>query len=249
MAQFVSATQLHKSFDGQPAVNGFSLTIDEGEIFGLLGPNGAGKTTTIRMLATVLAPDAGDAHIGGHSIVSAPREVRRIIGLCPQDIALYEDMSARDNLLFFGRMGGLTLREARTRAVECLETVNLTARADERVARFSGGMKRRVNLAIALVNRPRLLFLDEPTVGVDPQSRASIYDTIRALAHGGTTVLYTTHYIEEAENLCSRVAIIDAGRIIALDTPEGLHGLLPDAERPTLEDVFLHLTGRTLRDV
>ncbi len=246
---FVSASNLRKSYDGEPAVVDLDLDIFAGEIFGLLGPNGAGKTTTIKMLATVLAPDSGDAEIGGYSIVSAPREVRRIIGLCPQDIALYEDMSARENLLFFGRMAGLNAREARTRAVECLATVNLDARADERVHRFSGGMKRRVNLAIALVNQPRLLFLDEPTVGVDPQSRARIYDTIRALAGEGTTVLYTTHYIEEAENLCNRVAIIDGGQIIAQDTPRGLHTLLPDTERPTLEDVFLHLTGRTLRDV
>lgn len=245
---FVEVRELRKVFDGITAVDGVSFTIQRGEIFGLLGPNGAGKTTTIRMMATTLPVTSGDVIVAGHSVHDDPAAVRRHIGVCPQELALYPELSALDNLMFFGLMGGLTRAEARSRAMENLELVGLADRARHRVAKFSGGMKRRVNLAIALMPRPELLFLDEPTVGVDPQSRNHIFTTIEGLRDCGMTVLYTTHYMEEADRLCDRVAIMDAGRIVALDTPHDLKARLGDPEKVTLEDVFLHLTGRRLRD-
>lgn len=244
----VEVRELHKQFNEQPAVNSVSLEIHRGEIFGLLGPNGAGKTTTIRMLSTTLRPTSGDATIGGHSILTDTEKVRSLIGVCPQDIALYMELSAIDNLVFFGRMEGLSGREAIDLAEANLELVGLTERARHRVAKFSGGMKRRVNLAAALMNRPQLLFLDEPTVGVDPQSRNRIFEAILGLRDGGMTLLYTTHYMEEADRLCDRVGIMDAGNLVALDTPEALKARLGDPDKVTLEDVFLNLTGRRLRD-
>jgi ABC-2 type transport system ATP-binding protein len=174
--------------------------------------------------------------------------VRRLIGVCPQELAFYPDMSALENLVFFGRMVGLGGTEARVQAMTYLELMGLTERAKGKVDKFSGGMKRRVNLAIGLMGHPQLLFLDEPTVGIDPQSRNMIYETIERLRDGGMTILYTTHYMEEADRLCQRVAIMDGGRIVALDTPHGLKSVLGDPEHVTLEDVFLKLTGRGLRD-
>ncbi len=245
---FLTAENLHKSFNDHKAVNGISFTIYQGEIFGLLGPNGAGKTTTIRMLSTILVPDRGDATIGGHSVRHYADAVRRLIGVCPQELALYPDLSALDNLLFFGRMVGLNGSEAKAQAMANLEAMGLIDRARGKVDKFSGGMKRRINLAIALMGHPQLLFLDEPTVGIDPQSRNMIYETIEGLRDGGMTILYTTHYMEEADRLCSRVAIVDGGRIVALDTPYGLKSKIGPPEQVSLEDVFLKLTGRGLRD-
>ena len=245
---FLVAKDLDKSFDGIHAVNGVSFTIERQEVFGLLGPNGAGKTTTIRMLSTVLPPDAGDVEMGGHSVLRESDEVRKIIGVCPQELALYPELSATDNLVFFGRMAGLTGREAREGAHANLGLVGLQDRASDRVDKFSGGMKRRVNIAIALMSRPELLFLDEPTVGIDPQSRNHIFDTVLGLRDGGMTVLYTTHYMEEADRLCNRLGIIDHGQLIALGTPNELKSRIGRPEDVTLEEVFLNLTGRSLRD-
>lgn len=245
---FLTVDNLYKSFDEHRAVNGISFTIYKGEIFGLLGPNGAGKTTTIRILSTVLESNRGDVNIGGYSIRHDADTVRSLIGVCPQELALYGELSALDNLLFFGRMVGLNGREARSQAVTNLELMGLTDRARGRVDKFSGGMKRRINLAIALMGHPQLLFLDEPTVGIDPQSRNMIYDTIEDLKSREMTILYTTHYMEEADRLCDRVAIMDGGEIIALDTPYGLKSKVGQPEKITLEDVFLKLTGRGLRD-
>ena len=245
---FLTAENLQKSFNELKAVNGISFTIYKGEIFGLLGPNGAGKTTTIRILSTVLEPDRGDVEIGGHSIRHNADAVRRLIGVCPQELALYADLSALDNLVFFGRMVGLNGREAKSQAIANLELMGLMDRARGRVDKFSGGMKRRINLAIALMGHPQLLFLDEPTVGIDPQSRNMIYETIEGLRDGGMTILYTTHYMEEADRLCHRVAIVDGGQIIAMDTPYQLKSKIGPPEQVTLEDVFLKLTGRGLRD-
>ena len=245
---FLTAENLHKSFNEHKAVNGISFTIYKGEIFGLLGPNGAGKTTTIRILSTVLEPDRGDVTIGGHSIRHNADAVRRLIGVCPQELALYADLSALDNLLFFGRMVGLNGREAKSQAIANLELMGLVDRARGKVDKFSGGMKRRINLAIALMGHPQLLFLDEPTVGIDPQSRNMIYETIEGLRYRGMTILYTTHYMEEADRLCHRVAIMDGGQIIAMDTPHRLKSKIGPPEQVTLEDVFLKLTGRGLRD-
>ncbi len=246
---FLTAKDLHKSFNDNKAVNGVSFYIEKGEIFGLLGPNGAGKTTTIRILSTVISPDQGDVIIGGYSIKHNAEDVRGLIGICPQELALYTDMSAYDNLVFFGRMAGLSSAEARNQAMENLELMGLADRAKKgRVDKFSGGMKRRVNLAIALMGHPQMLFLDEPTVGIDPQSRNNIYETIEGLQKRGMTILYTTHYMEEADRLCRRVAIMDGGQIIAMDTPWALKSQIGDPEHTTLETVFLKLTGRSLRD-
>jgi ABC-2 type transport system ATP-binding protein len=245
---FLEAKDLHKSFNEHKAVDGISFNISRGEIFGLLGPNGAGKTTTIRMLSTVLEPDGGDVSIGGYSVRQNAAAIRTMIGVCPQELALYEELSAYDNLIFFGRMVGLDGREAKAQAMSNLELVGLNERAKGRVDKFSGGMKRRVNLAVALMGHPQLLFLDEPTVGIDPQSRNNIFETIEGLRKQGMTVLYTTHYMEEADRLCDRVAIMDGGLIIAMDTPLNLRSQIGPPEQVTLEDVFLKLTGRSLRD-
>jgi ABC-2 type transport system ATP-binding protein len=246
--EFLVVKDLHKSFSDFKAVNGVSFSIFKGEIFGLLGPNGAGKTTTIRMLATVLEADSGEITIGGHSVRREAEAVRSIIGVCPQDLALYEDLSAIDNMVFFGRMAGMNGKEAREQAMTNLELMGLVERAKGKVSKFSGGMKRRINLAIALMGHPQLLFLDEPTVGIDPQSRNNIYENILGLQKKGMTILYTTHYMEEADRLCQRVAIMDGGKIIAMDTPYQLKSQIGSPEKVTLEDVFLKLTGRRLRD-
>jgi len=246
--EFMVVKDLHKSFNEHVAVDGVSFSVHKGEIFGFLGPNGAGKTTTIRMLSTVLEPDAGEIAIGGYSVRNDPEAVRSIIGVCPQELALYEDLSAMDNMVFFGRMAGLNGKEAREQAMMHLELMGLKDRAKDKVAKFSGGMKRRVNLAIALMGDPRLVFLDEPTVGIDPQSRNNIFETIRGLRDKGITILYTTHYMEEADRLCDRVAIIDAGKLITLDTPRKLKEQIGPPDQVTLEDVFLKWTGRSLRD-
>ena len=246
--EYLVAKDLHKSFNEHKAVNGVSFTIHKREIFGLLGPNGAGKTTTIRMLSTVLEPDQGDVTIGGHSTKREADEVRNLIGVCPQELALYVELGALDNLVFFGRMAGLSSQEAREQAMANLALVGLEERSKGRIDKFSGGMKRRVNLAVALMGHPQLLFLDEPTVGIDPQSRNNIYETIEGLRDKGMTILYTTHYMEEADRLCDRIAIMDDGQVIALDTPYELKAQIGQPDQVTLEDVFLKLTGRSLRD-
>ena len=246
--EYLTASNLRKSFGGLTAVNGVSFSIRKQEIFGLLGPNGAGKTTTIRMLSTVLSPDEGDVVIGGHSVTRASDAVRRLVGVCPQELALYPELSATDNLVFFGRMAGLSGREAREAAAENLASVGLSERARDKVDKFSGGMKRRVNLAVALMSRPQLLFLDEPTVGIDPQSRSHIFETVEGLRDEGMTVLYTTHYMEEADHLCDRLGIMDHGQMIRLGTPRELKAEIGDPEDVTLETVFLEHTGRSLRD-
>jgi ABC-2 type transport system ATP-binding protein len=218
----VEVSKLIKSYNGLTAVNGVNFGIRQGEIFGLLGPNGAGKTTIISMLTCLLAPTSGTANIAGYDVVSKAKTVKGIIGVVPQDLAVYPLLSARDNLLFFGRIYGLKGRQLRQRVDDLLEMVGLAERGKDLVGTFSGGMKRRVNIAAGLLHQPQVLFLDEPTVGVDPQSRNFIFDNIEQLNRQGMTVLYTTHYMEEAERLCHRVAIIDQGQIIALDTPKVL---------------------------
>ncbi len=242
------AQSLRKGFDGIQAVDDVSFNIGRQEIFGLLGPNGAGKTTTIRMLSTVLSPDDGDACIDGHSVAQDSDEVRKVIGVCPQELALYPELSATDNLVFFGRMSGLSSARAKEAAAEYIEKVGLTDRAGDKVEKFSGGMKRRVNIAIALMSNPKLLFLDEPTVGIDPQSRSYIFDTVEQLRDEGMTVLYTTHYMEEADRLCDRLGIMDHGRLIRLGSPRELKSEIGDPDEVSLEDVFLEHTGRKLRD-
>jgi ABC-2 type transport system ATP-binding protein len=301
-----------ESKEGNLAVKGINLTIERGEIFSLLGPNGAGKSTTINIMSGLLSPTEGDVTIDGHSIVKEPLEVKKRIGVVPQEIALYPELSARHNLEFFGKMYGLSGSELGKRCDEVLTFIDLKDRQKERIDTFSGGMKRRVNIGVGLLHKPMLVFMDEPTVGVDPQSRRSILDAVKQLNDEGTTVLYTTHYMEEAEELSNRVGIIDHGELIACgkqgdliqqvgekDTlvlkigeqaekalaivknvpgvdsvtsedgklrllsgrgrqtlPAVLKaldevGILPqsiEVVEPNLESVFLHLTGRALRD-
>jgi ABC-2 type transport system ATP-binding protein len=214
----VEVVDLGKRFGAVEAVRGISFQVHAGEVFGLLGPNGAGKTTTLSILSTLLPHTHGAARIFGTSLADDVRAVRRLVGLVPQDLSLYPELTARENLDFFGRLYGLRAPALALRVKELLAMVGLAARADERVHTFSGGMKRRLNLAAGLVHDPRLLLLDEPTVGVDAQSRQHILEAIRLLAGQGMTVLYTTHYMEEAERLCDRIAIMDEGRIIATGT-------------------------------
>ena len=227
MPPILKVDNLVKKFDERVAVDGVSFTVDEGEVFGLLGPNGAGKTTTISMLTGVLVPTSGTARIGGFDIIQEPLKVKNLIGLVPQDLALYPTLSARANLNFFGSIYGLKGKELKERVDDVLRIVALTDRANQAIEKYSGGMKRRVNIAAGLVHQPRLLFLDEPTVGVDPQSRNQIFESVLQLnRERGMSIIYTSHYMEEVELLCNRVAIIDEGKIIALDTIKNLVAML-----------------------
>ncbi|MBI5294362.1 MAG: ATP-binding cassette domain-containing protein [Chloroflexi bacterium] len=308
----IEVLNLHKSFGENLAVQGVSFEVGQGEIFSLLGPNGAGKTTTISMLSCLLRPDQGDARIMGHSIRSDGTGVKSALGVVPQDIALYEDLTARENLSFWGKMYGLRGAALKKRVDEVLDVIGLRERANERVGKYSGGMKRRVNIGVALLHKPKVIYMDEPTVGIDPQSRRNILDSVVALKEQGMTVLYTTHYMEEAQELSNQVGIMDHGKMIACGTHEelvklvggqtridltlsvdplkvleawqGIEGVehasvedgqicllvadsnlvLPrlfeaatrqsaritsvDIREPNLEAVFLHLTGRALRD-
>lgn len=223
MTAILEVHDLVKKYGDNIAVNGVSFDIREGEIFSLLGPNGAGKTTTISVLSTLFPPTSGEASIGGHSVTGEPMAVRRLIGVVPQELALYDDLSARENLVFWGQMYNLGGKALRDRVEEVLGQIGLADRACEAVKTYSGGMKRRVNIGVGLLHRPRLLFMDEPTVGIDPQSRRAILDSVKALNRAGMTVLYTTHYMEEAQELSDRVGIIDHGELIALGTQAELH--------------------------
>lgn len=216
------AQDLRKSFGDFEAVKGISLQVARGEVFGLLGPNGAGKTTTISMLTGLLGPSGGQITVDGLDLKSHTHEVKARMGLVPQEMALYLTLSARQNLTFFGRIYGLKGKELRQRVDEVLEMIGLTERADDPIKDYSGGMKRRVNIGAGLLHKPQILFLDEPTVGVDPQSRNAIFESVEALNRAGMSVMYTTHYMEEAQRLCHRVAIVDEGKLIALDTPTSL---------------------------
>lgn len=304
---------LVKRFGDLEAVRGVSLTARAGEILSLLGPNGAGKSTIISMLSGLLQPNEGDALILGHSIRREPEEAKACLGVVPQEVALYPDLSARENLVFWGKMYGLRGTALKQRVDEVLDVIGLAERQKDRVAKFSGGMKRRVNIGAALLHKPQVMIMDEPTVGIDPQSRRHILDNVVELNRQGMTVLYTTHYMEEAQELSEHIAIMDHGQIIAYGTHEelirlvghqtridlamnveaervlapweGVEGVsrvspgtegrvtvlgddsnrvLPrlfeaatrvgaritgvDIQEPNLEAVFLHLTGRALRD-
>ncbi|HMK92329.1 MAG TPA: ATP-binding cassette domain-containing protein [Thermoleophilia bacterium] len=230
----VEARHLRKHYDppkGVLAVDDVSFEIRHGEIFSLLGPNGAGKSTTISMLSCLLRPSDGDALVDGHSVATDPQAVKAVIGVVPQDIAVYPDMTARENLQFWGRMYGLSGDALKRRVDEVLDLISLVDRQHDRVDKFSGGMKRRVNIGVALLHKPRVLYLDEPTVGIDPQSRRAILDGILALRDQGMTLLYTTHYMAEAQELSDRIGIVDHGKMIALGTHEDLVRIVGEEAR------------------
>jgi ABC-2 type transport system ATP-binding protein len=308
----IEVDNLYKSFGDFQAVQGASFEAQAGEVLSLLGPNGAGKSTTISMLSGLLAPTSGDACIMGHSVIREPDKAKKSLGVVPQDIALYPDLSARENLVFWGKMYGLRGAALKARVDEVLQVIGLTDRQKDHVGKFSGGMKRRVNIGAALLHKPAVVIMDEPTVGIDPQSRRHILDNVKELNQHGMTVLYTTHYMEEAAELSNHIAIMDKGKVIAYGTHDELikmvgeqtridltlnteaekilevwratqgvaridrkdskvtalvddsNRVLPrlfeaaskagvritsvDIQEPNLETVFLHLTGRALRD-
>ncbi|MEO3859645.1 ABC transporter ATP-binding protein [Acrocarpospora sp. B8E8] len=225
---------LRKSYGDLVAVDGVGFTIAEGETYGLLGPNGAGKTTTISMIAGVLRRDAGEVFIAGEPMTASSVRLKASIGYVPQELALYPDLSGRENMRFFAQLYGMRRQEARTRIDQVLGIVGLAERAKDLVSTYSGGMRRRLNIGVGLLHRPRLLILDEPTAGVDPQSRNAILDSITQLAGEGIAILYTTHYMEEAERLCDRVGIIDAGTLIAEGTSRELVALVGERDRVSL---------------
>jgi ABC-2 type transport system ATP-binding protein len=306
---FLEVKDVRKSYGPTVALYGVSFTVAEGEMFGLLGPNGAGKTTLLSILSCLLDASAGEVRLLGRAVVPKDRDVRRHIGIVPQELAIYADLTARENLHFFGELYGLYGGKLRERVADVLRAVGLEDRADHRAGTFSGGMKRRLNLGAALVHEPRLLLLDEPTTGVDPQSRNHIFEEVKRLNAAGLTVLYTSHYMEEVQMLCPRIGIMDQGRLVACDTLPHLLKVLAgvirfrvsdltpalrdrikefpgckllerdgrlelachdiqgtlvrlvaalnetqvalgglEIEEPNLERVFLHLTGRALRD-
>jgi len=239
-------TKRYKNAD-EAAVKDLNLNIHKGEIFGLLGPNGAGKTTTISILCNQIFADDGQIYVEGNDLESESEKVKRILGVVPQEIALYPSLTARENLTFFGHMYGLKGKHLKNRINECLELFGLEKNANRRIKTFSGGMKRRINLIAGILHNPKIIYLDEPTVGVDVQSRNVILEHLKKInKEEGTTIIYTSHYMEEAENFCSRVAIIDHGHIITEGRPKELVG--KKEEYTDLESIFLHLTGRDLRD-
>lgn len=309
----LQVNDLRKKFKATTAVNGVNLYLDQGESVGLLGPNGAGKSTTISMISTLLQPTSGDIRFKGADVLKEPDAIRPVLGVVPQEIALYEELTAYENMYFFGKTYGLTGEKLKNKINEVLELVGLTDRKKERIKNYSGGMKRRINMAVSLMHEPELLIMDEPTVGIDPQSRSHILEMVRELNRKkGMSILYTSHYMEEVERLCDRVYIMDHGQIIASGTKEELKSILSSedtilieahqkseqfisqlnehpliqqvvevdqgykvivskgddlfadifeianasqvkvkgvhVQTPTLEDVFLHLTGRKLRD-
>jgi len=241
---------LRKTFGPLVAVDDVSFSVEPGQLVGLLGPNGAGKTTTVSIVAGLVAADSGDVLVGGKPMSGDTDPLKRKIGLVPQDLALYDELTAQDNLRFFGALYSLSGAALKNAMTSALTLVGLADRARERVKTFSGGMKRRLNLAAGLLHDPDVLLLDEPTVGVDPQSRNAIFDNLEELKRRGKALLYTTHYMEEAERLADRIVVIDSGKVVANDTLSGLYaGVGEKAGGPaSLESVFLTLTGRSLRD-
>ncbi len=240
----IQVEHLRKNFGDLTAVDGVSFEVRDGEIFGLLGPNGAGKTTTINMICGVLRPDGGRVLVDETDIWIEPKAVKRSLGVVPQDIAVYEDLTARDNLNFWGSLYGLRGSELRRRVDDALSRVGLAERARDKVKDFSGGMKRRLNLCMGLLHEPKFLLLDEPTVGIDPQARLAILEVIRAAAASGSTVLYTTHYMDEAQELCDRIAIIDHGRILTVGTLEELTRMAGEGEMMRMTGSFDEATAR-----
>jgi ABC-2 type transport system ATP-binding protein len=243
----ISAGLLVKRYKNasRPALNNFSLDLEVGEFFGLLGPNGAGKTTAISILTGLFPPENGIVRIMGMDFRGKKNEIKQIMGLVPQNIALYDQLTASENLSFFGKLYGIRGKQLKETVHQCLELAGLTRHELQPVATFSSGMKRRLNLAVSLLHNPQVLVLDEPCVGIDAQSRHLIHERLKNLNQRGTTILYTTHYLEEAQELCSRIGIIDNGRLVEQGTPAAL---LQQSGKSNLEELFLHLTGKGLRD-
>lgn len=240
-APAIECRDLVRNYGDRVAVDGVSFNVHVGETYGLLGPNGAGKTTTISMLSGILEPDSGEVRVFGRQMRHQDSAMRRDIGVVPQDIALYPDLSARENLRFFGRLYSLRGKDLESRIDECLTIVGLADRGNDLIEEYSGGMKRRANIAAGLLHRPRLLILDEPTVGVDPQSRYSIMDSVERLGGEGLSIVYTSHYMEEVERLCKRVGILDNGKLIAEGTQRELVKIVGEQDR-----VDLTVTGSQL---
>lgn len=238
---------ISKTFKDIKAVENLSLTIEEGEIYGLLGPNGAGKSTTISMISTLFQPDSGEIYYKGDSILKNPKSLENELGLVPQDIALYPTLSGYDNLKFWGHVYGIRGKELKSRIEEIAELIGLTDRLKDRIDKYSGGMKRRLNIGAALIHKPKLLIMDEPTVGIDPQSRNHILDTVRNLNKEGMTIIYTTHYMEEAEELCDRICIMDKGNLLAVGTKDELIKLVNGKER--IEVLFKDLSQPTIDNI
>jgi ABC-2 type transport system ATP-binding protein len=234
----IAVENLSKKFGELQAVDRISFTVSQGELFGFLGPNGAGKTTTICMVSGLLRPDGGTVLIAKYNLWESPRAAKRLLGLVPQDLALYQEFSARENLRFWGGLYGISRSQLKQNTEELLERVGLADRAREPVSRYSGGMKRRLNLAIGLVHKPKVLLLDEPTAGIDPQARNNILELIRDIAGQGTTIILTTHYLEEAEKLCDRIAIIDHGRILQTGSVSELAKVVGDRDVISLHGKF-----------
>lgn len=245
IVEIENLTKIFKDSDN-PAVNGVSFKIYKDDVFGLLGPNGAGKTTTISILCGLYPPTSGKITIDGMPLNDNISSIKQIIGVVPQDIALYPTLTARENLEFYGAMYGLSGKNLKDAINNWLEKLGLTKAANKKIETFSGGMKRRVNLIASILHQPKILFLDEPTVGVDVQSRTVIIDQLKELNKQGTTIIYTSHHLEEAENFCTAIAIIDYGKILIQGSPKNL--IAQNTNAKNLEDVFLNLTKRNLRD-
>lgn len=244
----IEIVDLHKVYKGSfaPALDGFSFTVRENQVMGLLGPNGAGKTTSINILCGLTAPNSGQAHIFGKDCIKDTVEIRRMIGMVPQRIALFGNLTAWENFMYIGRLYDLPDHIIKSRAQNLLERLGLEKHADKRIAQYSGGMKRRANIIASLLHEPELLILDEPTAGVDVQSRAMIIDFLKEYHRQGKTILYTSHLLDEAEQICDEVVIIDEGRFVISGSPKGLVSRTPGSKK--LEDVFLHYTGHLVRD-
>ncbi|MCP4257813.1 MAG: ABC transporter ATP-binding protein [Planctomycetes bacterium] len=234
----IRVKDLQKSYGDLRAVDGISFEVPEGEMLGFLGPNGAGKTTTLSMISGLLKPDRGRVSIGEIDVWHSPKEAKRILGLVPQDLALYEELTARENLMFWGSLFHLPRSELKANIEVWLDRVGLKGRGREAVSKFSGGMKRRLNLAIGLVHNPKVVLLDEPTVGIDPQARKNILDIIREIVKEGSTILFTTHHLEEAEALCDRIAIIDHGKILETGSVEELAKVVGDGDIVSINGSF-----------
>jgi len=234
----IQVQDLHKKYESLQAVDGISFDVQEGELFGFLGPNGAGKTTTLSMICGLLRPDSGNVYLNGIDVWQNPKEAKRSLGLVPQDVALYEEFSSRENLRFWGGLYDISSKQLSSRIDQVLDWVGLADRSKESVAKFSGGMKRRLNIAIGLVHNPKVILLDEPTVGIDPQSRNAILDLIREITRSGTTVLFTTHHLEEAQALCERIAIMDHGKILECGSLDELINVVGGEEMVTVQGGF-----------